>query len=252
LTQSRINEVRSNPDLSQSERENMISQLERLEEIKLKNLQDQVKTLGEDLNNAFTGAVQEGLKGLITGTKSLGEALTGVLDKLTEFALNKAFQGLFGGGLGTGGAGVLDAAMGVASGGLFGGTGNPLQTGKVGAFGFASGGLVPDVNSGKRNKQGDSVPAMLTPGEYVLNRQDTSKLFGQGAISANEVAGFSGGGKVSKAGSGGDAFYYSPTYQFPQTDNTDKGKLHMLRKNIDSTVKQIIVNEQRPGGLLNS
>jgi hypothetical protein len=76
-TQSRISDVRSNPDLSESERENMISQLERLEEIKLKNLQDQVKTLGEDLNNAFTGAVQEGLKGLIMGTKSLGEALTG-------------------------------------------------------------------------------------------------------------------------------------------------------------------------------
>jgi TP901 family phage tail tape measure protein len=254
-TQSRISDVRSNPDLSESERENMVSQLERLEQIKLKNLQDQVKTLGEDLNNAFTGAVQEGLKGLIMGTKSLGEALTGVLDKLTEFALNKAFQGLFGGGLGTGGAGVLDAALGVASGGLFGGMGNPLTNSdpmKTLSLGFASGGLVPDVNSGKRNQKGDSVPAMLTPGEYVLNRQDTSKLFGQGAISANEVAGFSGGGKVSKAGSGGDAFYYSPTYQVSQTDNTDKGKLHMLRKNIDSTVKQILVNEQRPGGLLNS
>jgi phage-related protein len=250
-TQSRISEVRSNPDLSDSERANIINQLERLEEIKLKNLQDQVKTLGEDLNNAFTGAVQEGLKGLIMGTKSLGEALTGVLDKLTEFALNKAFQGLFSGGLGTGGAGVLDAAMGIASGGLFGGTGNLLQTGKVGAFGFASGGLVPDVNSGKRNSQGDSVPAMLTPGEYVLNRQDTSKLFGQGAISANEVAGFSGGGKVSKADSGDDQFYYSPTYHFPQ-QGTNKSNLQKLKKDIDSIVAQKLVREQAPGGLLNS
>jgi TP901 family phage tail tape measure protein len=253
-TQSQVAEVRNNSDLSESERANMISQLERLEEIKLRNLQDQVKTLGEDLNNAFTGAVQEGLKGLIMGTKSLGEALTGVLDKLSEFALNKAFQGLFGGGLGTGGGGVLNAAMGIASGGLFGGVGNPLTNSdpmKTLNLGFASGGLVPDVNSGKRNSQGDSVPAMLTPGEYVLNRQDTSKLFGQGAISANEVAGFSGGGKVSKAGSGGDQFYYSPTYHFPQ-EGTNKGNLQKLKKDIDSIVSQKIASEQRPGGLLNS
>jgi len=254
-TQSRISEVRNNSDLSENERANIINQLERLEQIKLKNLQEDVKTLGEDLNNAFTGAVQEGLKGLIMGTKSLGEALTGVLDKLTEFALNKAFQGLFGGGLGTGGGGVLDAALGVASGGLFGGAGNPLENGlsfRPNAYqGFASGGLVPDVNSGKRNSQGDSVPAMLTPGEYVLNRQDTSKLFGQGAISANEVAGFSGGGKVSKAGSAGDQFYYSPTYHFPQ-QGTNQGNLQKLKKDIDSIVAQKLVREQAPGGLLNS
>jgi hypothetical protein len=168
--------------------------------------------------------------------------------------LNKAFQGLFGGGLGTGGAGVLDAALGIASGGLFGGMGNPLTNSdpmKTLSLGFASGGLVPDVNSGKRNSQGDSVPAMLTPGEYVLNRQDTSKLFGQGAISANEVAGFSKGGKVSKAGSGGDQFFYSPTYNFPQQGN-GKGNLQKLKKDIDSIVSQKIANEQRPGGLLSS
>ena len=250
-TQSRISEAQTNPNLSDSERENIINQLERLEEIKLKNLQEDVKTLGEDLNNAFTGAVQEGLKGLITGTKTLGEALTGVLDKLTEFALNKAFQGLFGGGLGTGGGGVLDAAMGIASGGLFGGSGNPLETGKVGAFGFASGGLVPDVNSGKRNQKGDSVPAMLTPGEYVLNRQDTSKLFGQGSISAGEVAGFNGGGKVGSAAGGGNTFHFSTNVTLNgDRKGMNRAEQQQLQKNVSSVVKQEIQRQQQPGGLL--
>jgi TP901 family phage tail tape measure protein len=251
-TQSRISEAQTNPNLSDSERENIINQLERLEEIKLKNLQEDVKTLGEDLNNAFTGAVQEGLKGLITGTKTLGEALTGVLDKLTEFALNKAFQGLFGGGLGTGGGGVLGAAMGVATGGLFGGGGNPLNGGEIySKLGFASGGLVPDVNSGKRNQKGDSVPAMLTPGEYVLNRQDTSKLFGQGSISAGEVAGFNSGGKVNSAAGGGNTFHFSTNVTLKgDRKGVNRAEQQQLQKNISSVVKQEISRQLQPGGLL--
>ena len=251
-TQSRISEAKTNPNLSDSERENIVNQLERLEEIKLKNLQEDVKTLGEDLNNAFTGAVQEGLKGLITGTKTLGEALTGVLDKLTEFALNKAFQGLFGGGLGTGGGGVLGAAMGVATGGLFGGGGNPLNGGNIyPKLGFASGGLVPDVNSGKRNQKGDSVPAMLTPGEYVLNRQDTSKLFGQGSISAGEVAGFNGGGKVNSAAGSGNTFHFSTNVTLEgDRKGMNRAEQQQLQKNVSSVVKQEIQRQQQPGGLL--
>jgi hypothetical protein len=137
--------------------------------------------------------------------------------------------------------------MGVASGGLFGGGGNPLENG----IGFATGGLVPDVNSGKRNQKGDSVPAMLTPGEYVLNRQDTSKLFGQGSISASEVAGFNSGGKVNSAAGGGDNFHFTTNVTLEgDRKGVNRAEQQQLSKNISSVVKQELIRQQRPGGLL--
>tara|TARA_R100001443_G_scaffold17872_1_gene28479 strand:+ start:1424 stop:3640 length:2217 start_codon:yes stop_codon:yes gene_type:complete len=51
-----------------------------------------------------------------------------------------------------------------------------------GALGFADGGIVPGINTG----QGDTVPAMLTPGEIVLNQAQQENLTGNmGAININ-------------------------------------------------------------------
>ena len=53
---------------------------------------------------------------------------------------------------------------------------------------FAGGGIVQGINSG----QGDSVPAMLTPGELVLNKAQQENLAGQGGVTVNIQGDFLG------------------------------------------------------------
>jgi len=66
---------------------------------------------------------------------------------------------------------------------------------------FASGGFVPSVfESGGYAKGTDTVPAMLTPGEYVL-RKDAVKRYGVKNLDAMNVGMYSDGGEVSKFGS---------------------------------------------------
>ena len=53
---------------------------------------------------------------------------------------------------------------------------------KINSVGFASGGIVPGVDSGS----GDTVPAMLTPGEVILNRSQQENLVGNmGGLTIN-------------------------------------------------------------------
>ena len=52
----------------------------------------------------------------------------------------------------------------------------------AGSISFAQGGIVPGVNSGA----GDTVPAMLTPGEVILNQAQQENLVGgMGGITIN-------------------------------------------------------------------
>ena len=61
--------------------------------------------------------------------------------------------------------------------------------------GFAHGGLVPGRGTG------DTVPALLTPGEFVVNAASTRKFFTQlQAINSGRVQTFQEGGPVSNFG----------------------------------------------------
>ena len=87
---------------------------------------------------------------------SVADAAKGALPALTAIFAIKGFKALtqFGGGF---------------LGGIKRGTGNTLNTGGY-VKGYARGGMVP--GTGNR----DTVPAMLTPGEFVIKKSSVSKL----------------------------------------------------------------------------
>jgi TP901 family phage tail tape measure protein len=71
----------------------------------------------------------------------------------------------------------------------------------AGILGLAKGGVVPSgFTEGKFAKGTDTVPAMLTPGEYVL-RRDAVQKYGVEQLDAMNVGMYSDGGEVSKFGS---------------------------------------------------
>ena len=75
------------------------------------------------------------------------------------------------------GAPAIIAAVGALTGSLI----SQIKSG-AGALGFADGGLVPGTDRG----QGDTVPAMLTPGEIVLNQaQQENIATSMGTINVN-------------------------------------------------------------------
>ena len=107
-----------------------------------------------------------GLESVVTGTKTLGQAIKDVFKNmaqmLVKMAAQKAIQKLFSffGNMGKGNkgnaSGAVDAVRGLVP-------------------GFNSGGMVPM----KGFKKGvDSVPAMLTPGEGVLTTKEIAALGG--------------------------------------------------------------------------
>lgn len=84
-----------------------------------------------------------------------------------------------------------------------------------GATAFASGGIVP--GSGNR----DTVPAMLTPGEFVIRKKAVSAI---GANNLHKMNKYASGGKVQKFIAGGKAEKeYSEPTQLPLEDSTYKG-----------------------------
>jgi hypothetical protein len=102
--------------------------------------------------------------GMVMKTIASGEAIVN-----TYRAANDAFQ-QFGGYP----AGVIPAALSVALG--------LANVAEIASVKFASGGIVPGTNVGG----GDTVPAMLTPGELILNQaQQNSLSKGMGGVTIN-------------------------------------------------------------------
>jgi TP901 family phage tail tape measure protein len=135
------------------------------------NVFSTIKNVGSDL---FGGLFGEGgvIKGMFSKLFGEGGFVGGLFKNLTG-GIGGLFKNIFG-GLGGGGAG----AGGFFS-NLFGSIGGGLKnigSGISGFFsnifgGFNSGGFV-----GGRGPNRDTVPAMLTPGEFVLNRKAVDSL----------------------------------------------------------------------------
>jgi TP901 family phage tail tape measure protein len=114
----------------------------------------------------------------------VADALKPIIPLITAFAGFKLAGGLIGFGRGFGAA---------------------LKGGAGGVRGFNSGGLVP--GTGNR----DTVPAMLTPGEFVIRKSSVSKL-GAGTLAAMNGNKYAGGGVVSFPSSKQYVSYKKETY----------------------------------------
>tara|TARA_Y100001937_G_scaffold22092_1_gene31389 strand:+ start:223 stop:2040 length:1818 start_codon:yes stop_codon:yes gene_type:complete len=68
------------------------------------------------------------------------------------------------------------AAITAGGGSALGGIGLQLPSLIKGLFGFAEGGKVNDTDNDKTNNNEDSVPAMLTPGEFVITKDAVKKI----------------------------------------------------------------------------
>lgn len=139
-----------------------------------------IQQTSNQLAKDFSGAITD----WITGAKSFGDAMKSVLQQLISQLIQAALY-----------ATIVAACTG-------GGGGFAARW--KGAFGkaFASGGSVAGPGTGTS----DSVPAMLSNGEYVLNAQAVDRLgvpFLNG-LNTGRLRGFASGGLV---GSGGVASY---------------------------------------------
>jgi hypothetical protein len=129
------------------------------------------------------GLNSEGIPNLLAAPDQGGDMFSGITDSLT-----KTFSGLFGDGgtitdlLGSFGegagdmfSGLLDGLMGMLGGG---GGGDILGTvmgalGGIGGF-FADGGLAGQIK-GAGTSRSDSIPAMLSNGEFIVNAKSTKE-----------------------------------------------------------------------------
>lgn len=145
------------------------------------------KTNAEAFAGGFTqafGQVQSAMdKFITTGKLNMADLTSAILADFAKIAANQAFSSLVSIGM---------SALGAASGGG--------SASFAGAFHLADGGHV----SGAGTSTSDSIPAMLSNGEYVVNAASTAKYRGLlESINSGQMSHFATGGYVGGGDSGG-------------------------------------------------
>ncbi|WP_155629125.1 phage tail tape measure C-terminal domain-containing protein [Burkholderia cepacia] len=154
------------------------------------------KTNAEAFAGGFTqafGQVQSAMdKFVTTGKLNMADLTASILADFAKIAANQAFSSLLGIGMGA-------LGLGASGGGV---------TNFAGAFHLADGGHV----TGAGTSTSDSIPAMLSNGEFVVNAASTSRYRGllesinRGQMSHFATGGYVGtsGGSSGGSGNGGD------------------------------------------------
>lgn len=202
----------------------------------------------QELQGFLGQQVQGVFSGLLSGAMTVEDALQRVIASLAEAALQAA---LFGngplGGLFGGGAGLLGAVFGLKSGG-------PVA-------GYASGGHVRGPGTGRS----DSIPAMLSNGEYVINARSTAKHRALlDAINSGTLPAFADGGPVGRArqtgstgatASAGQNITIAPVINVSANGGTQEQNADLARQtakaaenSIRAIVQQELRTSTRPGG----
>lgn len=143
--------------------------------------QDRAEQAAEDFYDAF----KSGTIDAITGATSLSEALENVGKRLASLLLNSAFDSLF--------QPRTSSSSGGMFGGIFASIGKWIGLAKGGPVKAATGGKV----TGPGTSRSDSIPAMLSNGEYVINAAATQKHRALlDAINSNRALRLADGGPV--------------------------------------------------------
>ena len=142
----------------------------------IKKVSTNEKVMRMELQRVKAQAIQEDLRGAILQGQSAEQAVKSVVRAELQEAISGLvssilknvpfpFNLVVAAGAGATATGLLEKALSAA-----------------GSISFAQGGIVPGVNSGA----GDTVPAMLTPGEVILNQAQQENLVGgMGGITIN-------------------------------------------------------------------
>lgn len=170
-----------------------------------------------DFGEEFKQTFKDGFAEAITGAKSFEDALRdiglnigkNILVKSSNLATDQLFASLFGSQSNlTGGAGLLA--------GLFKANGGPIRK-------YAKGGYV-GMGSGLR----DDVPALLSGGEFVINKRATSRL---GVNNLAKLNGYASGGmakdRFNSSSSSLDALFANEFYGFGDKKRPTSGKMNV-------------------------
>lgn len=178
----------------------------------------------EDMNTALEGVavdglqkLEDGLTGLIMGTKSLKEAFHDMAAAILEDLIRIMIRQL-----------IVKALMSAFGGGFSGG--GQVTGADTGAIGMASGGFV----SGPGGPREDRVPAMLSNGEYVVNAKATRKFLPL-LKGINE-------GNVARLAAGGLALPRSSMGERVSVSNDNDGGRRGVTQNFD--LRGAVVTEQ--------
>jgi hypothetical protein len=146
------------------------------------HLKTEVINLEAEAGDRAVAAFEDLFGSIITGGRDAGRILENLLSQLAQLASHALFNSLFGA---------------VIGGGLPGAPVNPGTAGM--GLGFASGGVIPGTGTG------DTVPAMLTPGEGVLTTREMQALGGPTGFYRlrHEIARNAFGGGVQRFAEGG-------------------------------------------------
>jgi hypothetical protein len=201
----------------------------------LASVKDVVDPVASTINTAVKDAFANMFESIGTGAKNAKEAFLdfarSVIAAIQRIAAQKLAEEIFGS---------------MKSGGGIGGW-------ISGVFKFASGGPVPGSGTG------DTVPAMLTPGEYVI-RRDAVRRFGVGlldAINGMRLSPGVMGGRLAFASGGLVPQVGGTVNNVSVVVNADGGRVQGdtqaaadLGRRIEAAVRGVLISEKRPGGLL--
>jgi hypothetical protein len=172
----------------------------------------------QELQRELGGLAMSSISGLIDGTKSWNDVLKDSLKLLTDLLLKAILLG----------EGPLGSALGGGEGGLIGTLLSGLAEG--GAVKAAGGGRIRGPGTAKS----DSIPALLSNGEFVVNAAQAKKFAPLlEAINAGRIPRFAAGGFVG-AGAGlrtGGPVTISPTI------NISGGPAGMTPKDVEKVVQ---------------
>ena len=204
------------------------------------------------------GGEGEGKKGFFGGlTEKLGGFFDGFKDKIG--GLFDGIKSAFTGGQGGGGGGIFGSIL-KGIGGQFTGGGGGLFSFVGNMFGFANGGKVGST---------DTVPAMLTPGEFVVKKSAVDKYGTNFLSSLNNgvlpMQGFQNGGAItpvsSEVGNSVSSSSITNNSEFSfsieggsasQTNGESQGQdQRQFADRVRQAVTTVIQEESRMGGSLN-
>jgi len=167
----------------------------------------------------FKEAGRDAFTGLLTGAQSFSEALSNLSARLAEMAANRLFDLLWGGVTGGSGGGILGSILGFKDGGI---------------VHAASGGRITGPGSGTS----DSIPAMLSNGEFVINakatRQHRQLLE---AVNSGRVPAFAAGGMVGGSLSSTYAPSLAINVQGSGNPKQDRALADMIADQVDAKLK---------------
>ncbi|NLS04618.1 hypothetical protein HGP14_14765 [Rhizobium sp. P32RR-XVIII] len=217
----------------------------------------------QEAQQFFAEGFTNALSGLITGTTTLESAMQQLANSIINAALQAILlgqgplAGLGGGKSSSGGRGAIGGLLGW----LFSAKGGPVSHSRRSMLYLAGGG---DVR-GPGTSTSDSIPAMLSDGEFVVNAAATKRhraaleainsgrapaFLAKGGIAGSQLAGRSGGVsigninmpiKIETQGSSGD-----PVKDQEHQRNLSK----QVGAAVDQHMTEWFLNQSRPGGLL--